>query len=260
MLEQHTSSPGKPEQPASVESPIPVLPGYFNNDSEKSSYLSRMFDSAAPDYDRMERLLGLGSGSWYRRKALERAGLMRNMRVVDVAVGTGLVAREAATLVGDPTLVVGVDPSAGMMAGAKVPAGVRLLQGKAEAIPFPDASFDFLSMGYALRHVSSLAVAFREFQRVLKPGARICILEITSPQGRIAKALLKVYMRGIVPTLGKLFARSNATAELWRYYWDTIEACVPAKDVVSTLRACGFDDVRSEVHYGIFTEYQATRG
>jgi len=68
------------------------------------------------------------------------------MRVVDIGVGTGLMAREAVQLVGDPGLVVGIDPSAGMMACARLP-GVQLIEGRAEAIPFPDASFDFLSAG-----------------------------------------------------------------------------------------------------------------
>jgi demethylmenaquinone methyltransferase/2-methoxy-6-polyprenyl-1,4-benzoquinol methylase len=252
MTEQQTS-------PRVVASPIPTMPEYFRNDDEKSRFLAGIFDRTAPDYDRMERLLGLGSGSWYRRQALRRAGLATGMSVIDVAVGTGLVAREAARIVGNPTLVAGVDPSPGMLGSAKVPEGVRLARGRAEEIPFPDASFDFLSMGYALRHISDLATAFREFHRVLKPGARVCILEITAPKGRVAKWLLKFYMRGIVPTLGRIFARSSATAELWRYYWDTIEACVPAEDVVATLRSCGFDDVRPVVSYGIFCEYQAIK-
>jgi demethylmenaquinone methyltransferase / 2-methoxy-6-polyprenyl-1,4-benzoquinol methylase len=245
--------------PAIVESPIPMMPAYFSNDAEKNRFLTGMFDSAAPDYDRMERMLGLGSGSWYRRQALQRAGLGPNMSVVDVAVGTGLVAREAARIVGDPTRIVGVDPSAGMLQNAKVPNGVRLVEGKAEAIPFPDQSFEFLSMGYALRHISSLALAFQEFHRVLKPGARLCILEITPPQSRLGKALLKAYMRTVIVSVGLLFNRSGNTAKLWRYYWDSIEACVPGESVVATLQHCGFDDVRRQVHQGIFSEFQATR-
>jgi len=262
MLKQPPFSQARHSETASpqtVQSPIPVMPAYFNSDAEKSRFLSGMFDSAAPDYDRMEWILGLGSGSSYRQQALRRAGLVPGMSVVDVAVGTGLVAREAVRIVGAPGLVVGVDPSLGMLGNAKVPFGVRLVEGRAEAIPFPDKSFDFLSMGYALRHISNLSVAFPEFHRVLKPGARLCILEITTPQGRIAKALLKAYMRTVVVSVGLLFNRSGDTAKLWRYYWDSIEACVPAEGVIATLQHCGFANVGRQVHHGIFSEYQAVR-
>ena len=242
-----------------IASPIPLLTAYYSNAEEKNRFLSRLFDHAASDYDRMERLLGLGSGSWYRGQALRRAGLLPQKSVIDVAVGTGLVAREAVRIVGDPTLVVGIDPSPGMLNSAKVPSGVRLVQGRAEAMPFPNGSFEFLSMGYALRHVTGLSAAFREFHRVLKPGGRICLLEITLPQGRLAKALLKTYIRSVVPSVGRLLTRSGDTAKLWRYYWDTIETCVAAESVLATLQACGFESVRRDVKQGIFSEYQACK-
>src|SRR5205807_1841942 len=79
---------------------------------------------------------------------------------------------------------------------ARVPAGVRLLSGSAEAIPVPDCSADFLSMGYALRHLSDLSVAFAEFYRVMRPGARLCLLEITLPTSAVSRALLKVWLTG----------------------------------------------------------------
>ena len=245
--------------PQIVKSPIPMMPGYFSNEAEKSRFISSIFNDTAADYDRMERILGLGNGSRYRGQALERAGLTAGMSVIDVAVGTGLVAREAARIAGDPRLVVGVDPSAGMLNSAKVPPGVRLVEGRAEAIPFPDEEFDFLSMGYALRHITDLSIAFGEFHRVVKPGARICILEITPPKSRIGKAILKTYMHVLVPAVGRLFATSVDTAKLWRYYWETIEACAAPENVIATLVACGFEGARREVSHGIFSEYRALR-
>lgn len=242
-----------------AKSPIPIMPGYFSNEAEKVRFISSIFDDTAADYDRMERILGLGGGSRYRRQALERAGLAAGMHVIDIAVGTGLVAREAVRIAGDPRLVVGVDPSAGMLISAKVPPGVRLVEGRAEAIPFPDAEFDFLSMGYALRHITDLSIAFGEFHRVVKPGARICILEITPPKSRIGRAFLKTYMHVVVPAIGRLFATSVRTAKLWRYYWETIEACTAPENVIATLHACGFERARRQVSHGIFSEYQAVR-
>lgn len=74
-------------------------------------------------------------------------------------------------------------------------AEVELVQGMAEALPRPDASSDFLSLGYALRHIGDVTAAFSEFHRVLRPGGRLTILEITRPRGRVAHTLLKGYMR-----------------------------------------------------------------
>jgi demethylmenaquinone methyltransferase/2-methoxy-6-polyprenyl-1,4-benzoquinol methylase len=184
------------------------------------------------------------------------------MRIVDIGTGTGLVAREAVKRVGDPSLVVGVDPSTGMMANARLPAGVQLVEGRAEAIPFPNGSFDFLSMGYALRHIGDLSAAFSEFHRILKPGGRLCLLEITKPERTWSQFLLKVYMRGAVPVLARLVGGSAETARLWRYYWDTVDACVAPGKVLHTLEAAGFIRVKRHVEtraLAILAEYQAVK-
>src|SRR5580658_7672637 len=154
----------------SSHAPHSPLQAYYACEADRGEWVRKLFDRTAGDYERMERLMALGSGSWYRRRALQRGGLRPGMSVVDVGVGTGMVAREAARIVGDGELVLGVDPSSGMIENATVPPGVRLASGSAESIPAPDESADFLSMGYALRHISDLAAAFREFSRVLKPG------------------------------------------------------------------------------------------
>lgn len=256
-----TQSPAPASQ---VHAPHVPLTAYYADEANRAGFVRAMFDSTAEDYDRMEAILGLGTGLWYRGQALERAGLKAGMRVVDVGVGTGLVAREAARITGTPSLVTGVDPSVGMMAQAhgKVPAGVQLLEGTAEAIPGKDAEFDFLSMGYALRHISDLSVAFREFHRVLKPGGRVCLLEITCPQTRWGRTLLKFYMKGIVPLLSLVWGRQANTRKLWRYYWDTIEACVPPARIIEALEAAGFTDVRRHIEVkglSILAEFQARK-
>ncbi|MDP2369855.1 class I SAM-dependent methyltransferase [Rhodoferax sp.] len=250
------------ESTPSTGAPHAALTDYYRDEQARAGFVRDMFDSTAEDYDRMERILGFGTGLWYRGQALERAGLKPGMRVVDVGVGTGLVAREAARIVGEASLVTGVDPSPGMMANAKVPAGVVLVPGSAEAIPFADAHFDFLSMGYALRHISDLLVAFREFHRVMKPGAKLCLLEITCPESRWGRFLLKVYMKGFVPLLALLVGRKKNTRQLWRYYWDTIEACVPPEQVLAMLKAAGFTEVRRHIEVkgmSILAEYQASK-
>jgi demethylmenaquinone methyltransferase/2-methoxy-6-polyprenyl-1,4-benzoquinol methylase len=180
------------------------------------------------------------------------------MHVVDVGTGTGLVAREALTLCGPRGSLIGVDPSPGMMAQAKLP-GAAMLQGRAEALPCGDATADFVSMGYALRHLSDVDRALSEFFRVLRPGGRMLMLEITKPQGRTAQLALKGYMRAVVPVAARLVTRHADTATLWRYYWDTIEACIPASQVLDAMRRAGFACVDQHVELGIFYEYTARK-
>jgi demethylmenaquinone methyltransferase / 2-methoxy-6-polyprenyl-1,4-benzoquinol methylase len=252
----------QPDSASTVRAPHVPLTEYYPDESSRPAFVRTMFDSTAEDYDRMETILGLGSGSWYRGQALERAGLRAGMRVVDIGVGTGLVAREAARICGNPAAVTGVDPSVGMMAQARVPAGVNLVEGVAEAIPSQDAHYDFLSMGYALRHISDLAVAFGEFHRVLKPGGKVCLLEITCPETRLGRFLLKLYMKNVVPLLSLVVGKCSNTRKLWRYYWDTIEACVPPEQIILALRAAGFTDVKRHIEVkgmSILAEYHATK-
>lgn len=238
--------------------PHTPLPAYYADEAEHQRFLRRIFDETAADYNRIERVLGLGSGSRYRRLALQRGGLAAGDRVLDVGIGTGLVAREALALVGPAGRVVGIDPSPGMMGQVALP-GVELVCGRAEALPRDDASCDFLSMGYALRHIADVSAAFAEFFRVLRPGGRLVVLEITKPAGPVATAVLKTYMRAVVPMIARVVARQRGTAELWRYYWDTIEACIPPEAVLAALRAAGFADAQRHVELGIFSEYTAVR-
>ncbi len=233
------------------------MPAYYADEVEHRSFLRRIFDDTAVDYDRIESVLALGSGPWYRRQALGRAGLGAGMHVVDVGCGTGLLAREAMKLVGPGGSLTGVDPSPGMMAQADVP-GARFVEGRAESIPLPDASADFLSMGYALRHIDDVNVALAEFRRVLRPGGRLLVLEITRPATAFGRFMLRLYMRGYVPLVARLLARRQATPRLFRYYWDTIDACITPPEVLAALERAGFSGARRYVELGIFSEYTAT--
>jgi demethylmenaquinone methyltransferase/2-methoxy-6-polyprenyl-1,4-benzoquinol methylase len=241
-----------------VTKPHLPLTGYYEGEAERAAYVQRLFDDTAPDYDRVERILALGSGGWYRREALRRAGVGAGAAVLDVGCGTGLLAREALALIGPEGRLVGVDPSPGMLAQSHLP-GVELLEGTAEALPVDDACFDFVIMGYALRHIGDLQAACREFLRVLKPGGGVLILEITKPSGVIGCALLKTYMRGFVPLVAAAVSRDKATPKLWRYFWDTIEACVPPQRVLDTLLGAGFSGVRRHVELGLFSEYRGRK-
>jgi demethylmenaquinone methyltransferase/2-methoxy-6-polyprenyl-1,4-benzoquinol methylase len=251
-------SPATPDH-SQVHLPHSPLPAYYRSDDQaaRETFLRTTFNDTAVDYNRLEWILGLGTGPWYRRQALLRAGLKPGMQVVDVGMGTGLVTREILHITGEPAKLIGVDPSPGMMNEAHFDQHVECRLGRAEAIPVPDASADFIVMGYALRHIADFAAACAEFRRVLKPGGTLLILEITRAEGRFGNALLKAYMRGAVPLMARLVSKSRATPMLWRYYWDTIEACVPPAEVLRMLASHGLTSTERHVELGIFSEYRA---
>jgi demethylmenaquinone methyltransferase/2-methoxy-6-polyprenyl-1,4-benzoquinol methylase len=231
------------------------MPRYYRDADEKRAFLKTIFDDTAADYDRVERWLSMGSGKWYRRQALLRAGLKQGMKVADVAVGTGLVAREALAIIGTTGKIVGIDPSPEMMRRAQEGLGIETILGRAESLPFEPGTIDFVSMGYALRHVEDLGIAFREFLRVLRPGARACVLEITRPRTAFGRAFLRGYLGTLSGIIGKVSKLAPRTPELWGYYWETIDQCVPPERVLRALSEAGFTDVKRSISLGIFSEY-----
>ena len=137
----------RPEKPLE---PHPTLPDYYPDLAQRPAFVRGLFDRTARHYDRICQLMSFGSGNWYRRRALERAGLRPGMTVLDVATGTGLVARQALAIAGDPQAVIGLDVSAGMLAEVKRLLNIPLMQGLMEQLPVADACCDMVSMGYAL--------------------------------------------------------------------------------------------------------------
>jgi hypothetical protein len=106
-----------------MQAPHPPLPEYYAHESDRGGWVNRLFDRTAGDYDRIERVHGPGHGLLVSAHGLWPGGLKPGMRVLDIGVGTGLTAREAARLVGESGQVIGVDPSAGMLDSAQVPPG-----------------------------------------------------------------------------------------------------------------------------------------
>ena len=234
--------------------PHPLLTRWYSSEGERQRRVRNWFDHSAASYDWITQTMSFGSGRWYRRRVLRRAGLGPGWRVLDVACGTGVLAEAASALTGSPERVVALDPSAGMLAQARRREVGRLVQATAEMLPFADGSFDCVLMGYALRHVADLRQTFAQYRRVLRPGGRLVVLEITRPGSRAAAIALRLYLRGAVPALARLGGRP--VRELMQYYWDTIEACVEPAAILQALSASGFA-ARRGVELGIFSEYVA---
>jgi demethylmenaquinone methyltransferase/2-methoxy-6-polyprenyl-1,4-benzoquinol methylase len=237
--------------------PHPPLRRYYQDAAQQKEFLRKSFDETAPWYDWTDRVLSFGSGDWYRREAVKRAGLTRGMKLLDLASGTGVVARAAAQVTGEPRSIIGMDPSLGMLrsghtASAKV-------QAPAEALPFASETFDRITIGFAMRHFSDLSIVFRECHRVLRPGGKLLILEITAPESRLGRAVLGVYMGVITPALVRLRTRNAQATQLFHYYWETTRDCVRPQVILDALTDAGFASTTRTVSLGIFSEYLATK-
>ena len=242
------------EQPGLLR-PQALIASYYADPAGRLSHARDLFNRTAQHYDPVNRLFSLGSGAWYRRRCLRRAGLRPGQQVVDVAVGTGLLAREALTVTGDRSAVLGVDVSEAMLAIARRNLGIALVQGAAEALPLADGVADFVTMGYALRHVADLVATFREALRVLRPGGTLLLLEISTPRRRLSRALASSYIGGLVPLLSRLMTRDPRAHALLRYHWETIVNSVPPESVMHALTDSGFGDVICTTELDLFRCY-----
>ena len=164
-----------------------------------------LFAPLGPTYDRYAALLSFGQDPRWRRFLVSRLDVGPRETVLDVATGTGAVARELVAEKG--CTVVGLDQSPEMLAEARrrAPPGVTLMEGRAEKLPFPDGTFDALTFTYLLRYVDDPAATLHELVRVVRPGGTIAGLEFALPRG-VWRPLWELYVRVGLPTAGRLLS------------------------------------------------------
>ena len=195
-----------------------------------------MFDRIAPVYDAMNRIMTAGLDVRWRR--LTAAAVVRpGDSVLDAACGTGDLA--IADRKAGAAMVTGLDFSERMLARARRKAPLEWVRGDLLALPFPDGSFDAVTVGFGVRNVADLELALRELRRVLRPGGRLAILEITQPRGPL-KPFFRLWFDGVVPLLGKVLPGGSAYA----YLPASVKRFPTAEALADALRASGFADVR----------------
>jgi demethylmenaquinone methyltransferase / 2-methoxy-6-polyprenyl-1,4-benzoquinol methylase len=196
-----------------------------------------LFAPLGPTYDRYARLLSFGQDPRWRRFLVAR--IPAGSRVLDVATGTGAVAAE---LVARGCTVVGLDQSPEMLAVARerLAGDVEFVEGRAEALPFADASFDALTVTYLLRYVDDPEATLRELARVVRPGGTLAMLEFAVPHGAW-RPLWELYVRVGLPAAGR--AISPGWHEVGRFLGPSIRSFHARHDLVALWRAAGIADV-----------------
>ena len=195
-----------------------------------------MFDRIAPVYDVMNHVMTAGLDVRWRRLAAESV-VQRGDRVLDAACGTGDLA--VADLKAGAGRVTGLDFSEKMLERARRKAPLEWVQGDMLALPFADETFDAATVGFGVRNVEDLALALRELRRVLRPGGRIAILEITQPRG-VLRPFYSLWFDRVVPLLGKALPGGAA----YTYLPASVKRFPTAERLAELLREAGFADVR----------------
>ena len=203
-----------------------------------------LFAPLGPTYERYARLLSLGQDPRWRRFLVSRVEAGPGDEVLDVATGTGAVARELLRQKG--CAVVGVDQSPEMLAVARqhLPATVKLVEASAEHLPFEDASFDALTVTYLLRYVDDPGATLVELARVVRAGGTVASLEFAVPAG-LWRPLWRAYVGAVLPAAGRIVSPGwhevgdflgDSIREFWRRY--------PLEHQLELWRAAGIEDPR----------------
>lgn len=207
-----------------------------------------MFDRIAHRYDLLNRVLSLGIDQRWRRKAVQALELPAAARVLDLATGTAdlalLIARQ-----GPGVRVVGLDPAERMLAvgrektrKAGVDDRVELITGDAETLPFPDQSFDGVTIAFGIRNVPDRPKALREMLRVTRPGGRVAVLELSEPRGGIISRVARFHVHRLVPWIGGLLSGARE----YGYLQQSIAAFPPAEEFAAIMEQAGLEMVRTE--------------
>jgi demethylmenaquinone methyltransferase/2-methoxy-6-polyprenyl-1,4-benzoquinol methylase len=210
-----------------------------------------LFAGIAPEYDRMGRIMSFGQDGRWRRFLVSRIAPPEGGRVLDVATGTGLVARETARR--SAARIVGIDQSPDMLHGARAAVRRERLDGRmtlclaqAERLPFGEGGFDAVTFTYLLRYVDDPAATLAELARVLRPGGVLAGLEFGVPSRRWSHGVWRGYTQRVLPLIGR--AQSKEWADTGRFLGPNISAFYeehPLEEQLAMWRRAGIRDVRS---------------
>lgn len=235
----------------------------YSADGRKAVQVEEMFDHIAPAYDRLNHTLSLGIDRNWRRRAIDWLKPACPQRIMDVATGTGDFAIQACRDL-HPKELIGTDISEGMMEIGREKVKKEGLEGKitfaredCTALSFADGTFDAVTVAFGVRNFEDLDKGLSEICRVLEPGGRMVILELSVPETFPMKQLYAVYSKLVIPTLGKLLSKDRAA---YTYLPRSIRAFPQGKQMTEIIRKAGFGQAGfKRLTFGICTLYTAVK-
>ena len=211
--------------------------------------IQQMFDGIAPDYDRLNHLMSLGvDRSWRRRALREIVTPERPQALLDIACGTGDFALAQARRMHADSRITGLDLSEGMLAvmrekveKAGLAGRISCEQGDCEQMRFAEGSFDCATIAFGIRNFAHREAALEEILRVLKPGGRLVILELSVPENKLLRWAYNLYFMHFVPWIGGLISGDKAA---YRYHPASVKAFPGRREWTATMVRCGYANVR----------------
>ncbi|WP_019528372.1 bifunctional demethylmenaquinone methyltransferase/2-methoxy-6-polyprenyl-1,4-benzoquinol methylase UbiE [Dasania marina] len=220
------------------------------NSDEKQGLVAGVFHSVAAKYDLMNDLMSAGVHRIWKRFTIELSGVRAGHQVLDIAGGTGDLAAKFSKLVGPEGRVVLADINESMLRVGRdkltdrgIVGNIEYAQANAEALPFPDNTFDCITIAFGLRNVTDKDKALRSMLRVLKPGGRLLVLEFSKPQNELLSKAYDAYSFNLLPVMGKLITND---AESYRYLAESIRMHPDQETLKNMMEHAGF--ARCEFH------------
>ncbi len=217
---------------------------------EKAAKVAGVFHSVAAKYDLMNDLMSGGIHRLWKRFTIEVSAVRPGHRVLDIAGGTGDLSYQFARRVGNEGLVVLADINASMLNVGRdrltdrgIAGNIQFAQADAQYLPFPDNSFDIITIAFGLRNVTDKDLALRSMLRVLKPGGRLLVLEFSKPQSELLSKVYDTYSFKLLPFMGKLVTND---ADSYRYLAESIRMHPDQQTLKSMMDDAGF--VNTEFH------------
>ena len=221
--------------------------GYETVDAkEKAGRVAGVFHSVADNYDLMNDLMSAGIHRLWKHMTIEMSGVRKGHKVLDIAGGTGDLAAKFSKIVGSEGSVVLADINESMLKVGRdrlidrgITENVTFSQADAQYLPFPDNTFDVITIAFGLRNVTDKDMALRSMLRVLKPGGKLLILEFSKPTSSLLSKIYDTYSFNVLPQLGKVFANDS---DSYKYLAESIRMHPDQSTLLQMLNSAGFEN------------------
>ena len=235
---------------------------YKDSELGKKEQVAKMFDNISEDYDGLNRVISFGIDVSWRKKVVKLVGENNPKQILDIATGTGDLALMMSQL--KPDRIVGLDISEGMLqvgrqkvSKANLSNKIEMVVGDSENIPFPDNTFDAITVSFGVRNFENLDKGITEILRVLKPGGKFVVLETSNPTKFPFKQGYKLYTNFILPIIGKLFSKDKVA---YSYLSETANSFPFGEAFNNILQKNGFKNAKNiPVTFGVASIYTALK-